>query len=125
MWQSTMANVIKPYTIHVLCGSWNVNETRPKKGSLWLWLSGKDKADKADLVVVGLQEVEMGTGSVARGVAIDFFSKSTLQVDLGFPAGMSVSPVRAGYGPMCTHWLPVWVTVNQNYGMFFHRQCLS
>eukprot|EP00803_Ostreobium_quekettii_P009168 evm.model.scf_526.1 EVM.evm.TU.scf_526.1 scf_526:8820-20300(-) len=80
MWKTSMADTINLHSVRVLCGSWNVNEMRPLKTSLRAWLGGNGKADKADIIIVGLQEVEMGTGSVARSVAIDFISKSALQV---------------------------------------------
>ncbi|GMH44412.1 hypothetical protein BSKO_12364 [Bryopsis sp. KO-2023] len=79
-WQDlhdALPKIINDNSISVLCGTWNVNETRPALESLRKWLGGKSKF--ADIVLVGLQEVEMGTSSVAKSIAIETWSKSAMQ----------------------------------------------
>lgn len=67
-------------TISMLCGTWNVNETRPASESLIKWLGGGRRSGVADIVVIGLQEIEMGTSSVAKSWVIDTVSRSAIQV---------------------------------------------
>uniref|UniRef100_A0A061RPG9 Phosphatidylinositol-bisphosphatase n=1 Tax=Tetraselmis sp. GSL018 TaxID=582737 RepID=A0A061RPG9_9CHLO len=51
---------------------WNVNEQQPSQYSLNSWLGNRSK--QAEIVVVGLQEIEMGTGSVAQAAVMDKLS---------------------------------------------------
>ncbi|TVU04987.1 hypothetical protein EJB05_48134, partial [Eragrostis curvula] len=53
--------------IKILVGTWNVGQEKASFESLWSWL-GSASSDCA-LVVVGLQEVEMGAGALAMAAA--------------------------------------------------------
>eukprot|EP01025_Chloroclados_australasicus_P061797 TRINITY_DN811_c0_g1_i1.p1 TRINITY_DN811_c0_g1~~TRINITY_DN811_c0_g1_i1.p1 ORF type:complete len:1282 (-),score=153.48 TRINITY_DN811_c0_g1_i1:358-3852(-) len=77
-WLEASHGVVQNQQIQILCGSWNVNESRPSPSSIQQWLS-MDKLKKVDLVVVGLQEVEMGTGSVAAAAAKERVYKQWLE----------------------------------------------
>ncbi|XP_020247575.1 type II inositol polyphosphate 5-phosphatase 15-like isoform X1 [Asparagus officinalis] len=57
----------KQENIKILCGTWNVGQIRASRDSLISWL-GK-AATEVGLVVVGLQEVEMGAGFLAMAAA--------------------------------------------------------
>lgn len=61
--------------VKILAGTWNVGQGRATHDSLISWL-GSAAAD-ASIVVVGLQEVEMGAGFLAMSAA-----KETMQVGL-------------------------------------------
>ena len=59
----------------MLCLTWNVNEQRPDpSSSLFQWVA--DLSAKSSIVVVALQEIEMGGGSVAIAAAKDVLNKS-------------------------------------------------
>ncbi|URE06339.1 IPPc [Musa troglodytarum] len=53
--------------IKILTGTWNVGQERAAHDSLIIWLGGA--ASEVGLVVVGLQEVEMGAGFLAMAAA--------------------------------------------------------
>ncbi|KAI8465810.1 MAG: Endonuclease/exonuclease/phosphatase [Monoraphidium minutum] len=63
--------------LRVLAGTWNVNERRPGRAALVEWLGARSEV--AQLVVVGLQEVEMGTGSVAMDRIYEQLARSRLE----------------------------------------------
>ena len=64
----------------MLCLTWNVNEQRPDpSSSLFQWVA--DLSAKASLVVVALQEIEMGSSSVAIAAAKDVLNKSAQVCD--------------------------------------------
>lgn len=71
-WMSRLQQVVKRRTVSILAGTWNVNEQQPSQYSLHSWLGNKAKG--AELVIVGLQEIEMGTGSVAQAAMMDKLS---------------------------------------------------
>ncbi|KAL5993496.1 hypothetical protein ACLOJK_014421 [Asimina triloba] len=53
--------------IKILTGTWNVGQERASPDSLISWLGGA--ASEAEMVVAGLQEVEMGAGFLAMAAA--------------------------------------------------------
>ena len=61
--------------LEVVCLSWNVGEGKPDPAhsNFFRWLA--KRAASAAIVVVGLQEIEMGGGSVAMAAARDRFAK--------------------------------------------------
>ena len=60
--------------LEVVCLTWNVGEGKPEpRSNFFRWLAGR--AASAAIVVVGLQEIEMGSGSVAMAAARDRFAK--------------------------------------------------
>ncbi|KAK4788126.1 hypothetical protein SAY86_019445 [Trapa natans] len=54
-------------SMNILAGTWNVGEGRASCDSLKAWLG--DAASSASIVVIGLQEVEMGAGFLAMSAA--------------------------------------------------------
>lgn len=68
--------------VNLLCTTWNVAESEPDRVAIKQWLGGR--VASANLVMVALQETEMGTGSVARDAAYSSgllgFYKSRLEV---------------------------------------------
>ncbi|KAK9832480.1 hypothetical protein WJX81_000147 [Elliptochloris bilobata] len=63
-------NLVMRETLEVLCLTWNVNESKPEVGKT-LFQRLADMASGAAAVVVALQEIEMGGGSVAMAAAKD------------------------------------------------------
>ncbi|KAK3240243.1 hypothetical protein CYMTET_49905 [Cymbomonas tetramitiformis] len=63
--------------VRVLCGTWNVGEARPFGSALRAWLS--DTAVRADLVAIGLQEVEMGGSSLVSAASKEMFARKQLE----------------------------------------------
>ncbi|XP_078442471.1 type II inositol polyphosphate 5-phosphatase 15-like [Wolffia australiana] len=57
----------KEESMKILAGTWNVGQERASHDSLIAWLGGA--ASEVSLVVVGLQEVEMGAGFLAMAAA--------------------------------------------------------
>lgn len=53
--------------LKILCGTWNVGQARASSDSLISWVGST--ASEVGLVVVGLQEVEMGAGFLAMAAA--------------------------------------------------------
>ena len=58
----------------MLCLTWNVNEQRPEGSPLFNWIA--DRSARASIAVVALQEIEMGSSSVAIAAAKDVLNKS-------------------------------------------------
>lgn len=83
LWESCVADAVEHGALKILCGTWNVNSGRPPQESLHIWLGGPERAEDADLAVIGLQEIEAGPWSMARAAAMDLVSKSELQVLAG------------------------------------------
>ena len=85
-------------SMEMLCLTWNVNEQRPdSSSSLFHWVA--DLSTKASIAVVALQEIEMGSSSVALAAAKDVLNKSAqvsawacLKIDgeLAFASGASL-----------------------------------
>lgn len=72
--------LISKQSLEMLCLTWNVNEQRPDpSSSLFQWVA--DLSAKASLVVVALQEIEMGGSSVAIAAAKDVLNKSAQVCD--------------------------------------------
>eukprot|EP00798_Chlamydomonas_sp_ICE-L_P024022 gene24022-9597_t len=76
MWTDGLQKSLHRHDLRVVAGTWNVNCSRPSLHSLQTWLGAR--CQEADIVVVGLQEVEMGTGSVAQNAAIRVLYSSLL-----------------------------------------------
>eukprot|EP00775_Hariotina_reticulata_P006490 gene6490-6717_t len=77
-WQQDRASCLQVEQLQVLAGTWNVNETKPSRSGLQTWLG--DRAASAQLIMIGLQEVEMGTLSVgldALGRRVGFLEGGT------------------------------------------------
>ncbi|KAK1400566.1 type II inositol polyphosphate 5-phosphatase 15 [Heracleum sosnowskyi] len=101
--------------VKILSGTWNVGQERATHDSLISWLGSA--ATGADIVVVGLQEVEMGAGFLAMSAA-----KESMQVGL---EGSSVGQLwldmigkildegstfqRVGYRQLAGLLIMVWV----------------
>eukprot|EP00798_Chlamydomonas_sp_ICE-L_P027604 gene27604-7241_t len=78
MWQEALRKCVQRKQLRIVSGTWNTNESRPsKKPGLEAWLGQRSK--DADLVMVGLQEVEMGTSSVAIDRAKSALNKRLLE----------------------------------------------
>jgi len=71
-WHVRLQRLIQRRTLTILAGTWNVNEKQPSQASLNTWLG--NRAKRADMVMVGLQEIEMGSGSVAQAAFMDKLS---------------------------------------------------
>lgn len=84
--------------LEMLCLTWNVNEQRPEGSPLFNWIA--DLSGKASIAVVALQEIEMGSSSVAIAAAKDVLNKSA-QVRLSFPSLSLSQQASAGYVPVC------------------------
>eukprot|EP00210_Caulerpa_lentillifera_P003703 g3536.t1 len=77
-WQrftSCLKEVVVAHEFKVLCGTWNVNQSRPSRDSLRSWLCNHNQHLEADIIVLGLQEVE-GAGSVAKTMTYGKYGKS-------------------------------------------------
>ena len=70
-----LSAVMERRALEVVCLTWNVGEGKPEpsRSNFFRWLS--KRAASAAIVVVGLQEIEMGGGSVALAAARDRFAK--------------------------------------------------
>ena len=77
--------------LEMLCLTWNVNEQRPEGSPLFNWIA--DLSGKASIAVVALQEIEMGSSSVAIAAAKDVLNKS---------AQVRPSPPSQTCNPPCT-----------------------
>jgi phosphatidylinositol-bisphosphatase len=62
-WRRALQRCLRRRSVRVLVGTWNVAEAKPSRDSLRRWLGGRSAG--ASIVAIALQEVEMGTGSVA------------------------------------------------------------
>ena len=81
----------KRENVRVLAGTWNVGQERACHDSLIAWLGGA--ASEVSLVVVGLQEVEMGAGFLAMAAA-----KETVRSQYIFNAFLcSLSVISTNY----------------------------
>ncbi|KAF6261315.1 hypothetical protein COO60DRAFT_1636898 [Scenedesmus sp. NREL 46B-D3] len=72
-WQQDLARCMKEQQLPVLVGTWNVNEMKPSRAGLQMWLA--ERAQFAQLVMIGLQEVEMGTMSVGKDAITQYLAK--------------------------------------------------
>lgn len=68
------AALVSRANLEMLCLTWNVNEQRPEGSPLFSWIA--DLSGKASIAVVALQEIEMGSSSVAIAAAKDVLNKS-------------------------------------------------
>ena len=69
-YQAEAAQALETKRLQALCVTWNVNERFPEAGCpLFAWL--RNTSATCNLAVIGLQEVEMGGGSVAMGTVKD------------------------------------------------------
>ena len=70
------ASLIEQQKLEVLCVTWNVNEQKPDGRSPFFGVVSRLAApDNVQVVVFGLQEIEMGGGSVAMAAAKDALHK--------------------------------------------------
>jgi len=76
-WLALCRSALREQHVRLLAGTWNVNESRPPRECLDKWIGAHCGA--ADIVLVGLQEVEMGTGSVATDLVANFINKGALE----------------------------------------------
>ncbi|KAG2453429.1 hypothetical protein HYH02_001652 [Chlamydomonas schloesseri] len=76
-WRDGLEPCLTRHQLCVLAGTWNVNETRPALSSLAAWL--RAGAVNAHVVAIALQEVEMGTSSVAMDAARNLLYKTMLE----------------------------------------------
>lgn len=69
-YQAEAAQALETKRLQALCVTWNVNERFPEAGCpLFAWL--RNTSATCNLAIIGLQEVEMGGGSVAMGTVKD------------------------------------------------------
>ncbi len=69
-WDEQATRVVKRETVRTLCVTWNVNEQKPDAGSdVFAHIAAS--AAGAQVAVFGLQEIEMGSASVALAAAKD------------------------------------------------------
>ena len=66
--------LVRRANLEMLCLTWNVNEQRPEGSPLFNWIA--DLSGKASIAVLALQEIEMGSSSVAIAAAKDVLNKS-------------------------------------------------
>ena len=91
------AEFIAPKRLHVLAGTWNVNEMDPKEissSSISQWLQ---HATGCQVVVVGLQEIEVGGRAVVESLVKDTFAKG-MQEKGNFTAQAWVTAIEAVLG---------------------------
>ena len=70
------SSLIEQQKLEVLCVTWNVNEQKPDgRSSFFSVVSRLAAPDNVKVVVFGLQEIEMGGGSVAMAAAKDALHK--------------------------------------------------
>jgi phosphatidylinositol-bisphosphatase len=73
-WDEEAVQTFRRESLRVLAVTWNVGESKPEPGSpFFRWVH--EAAFPTQLVVVGLQEIEMGSSSVALAAAKDAFSQ--------------------------------------------------
>lgn len=83
--------------VPILCGTWNVGEKRGSAASVFQWLGCRCKG--VGLVVAGLQEIEMGGGSVAIAAAKDRIAASLQErgnANAQYWSGMVQQALEAG-----------------------------
>lgn len=71
-----MPQLVRRQEYHCLAMTWNVNEQRPESSEAFTALTRA--AGDAHVVAVGLQEIEMGGGSVAMAAAKDAIARGML-----------------------------------------------
>ncbi|KAF8071307.1 IP5P13 [Scenedesmus sp. PABB004] len=76
-WRAELPACLQEQRLQVLVGTWNVNETKPSRPGVQMWLA--ERARHAQLVMLGLQEVEMGTTSVMGDAVSSFMHKARLE----------------------------------------------
>eukprot|EP00803_Ostreobium_quekettii_P004836 evm.model.scf_1267.4 EVM.evm.TU.scf_1267.4 scf_1267:38976-43411(+) len=74
-WQSCMDDAFERGQLKILCGTWNVGNCKPSQESVRVWLGGQEKADDADLAVVGLQQIEEGPWDAAKAAATELSTR--------------------------------------------------
>ncbi|KAF5835728.1 Endonuclease/exonuclease/phosphatase [Dunaliella salina] len=77
-WKEGARMSLRHHQLRVVAGTWNVNSTRPSPRSLYDWL-GCHADEGVDLVCVGLQEVEIGTSSVATDAVRNIINRAALE----------------------------------------------
>lgn len=68
-------SLVERKELEMLCVSWNVNEQRPWHSPFFRKISSLAASEAVQLVIVGLQEIEMGGGSVAMAAAKNALNK--------------------------------------------------
>ncbi|KAJ0612577.1 putative inositol-polyphosphate 5-phosphatase transcription factor WD40-like family [Helianthus annuus] len=100
-------------TVKIMVGTWNVGEGKPCHEALVSWVGSQ--ASDVDIMVVGLQEVEMGTGFLAMSAA-----KETIGVEgssngqwwqdaIGKAMGEGSSFERVGSRQLAGLLIAIWV----------------
>ncbi|KAI3743061.1 hypothetical protein L1987_60763 [Smallanthus sonchifolius] len=109
--QEHMYNTIE--TVKIMVGTWNVGQGKPSHEALISWVGSQ--ATDVDILVVGLQEVEMGAGFLAMSAA-----KETIGVEgsangqwwqdaIGMATGEGSSFVRVGSRQLAGLLIAIWV----------------
>lgn len=75
--ESMLSDLVSRQLYRTTVMTWNVNEQRPTFSRAFTALS--EAAKGSHVVAVGLQEVEMGSGSVARAAAMDAMARGMLE----------------------------------------------
>lgn len=86
-WRRALLSALERRSIRVLVGTWNVAEGKPSRASLRLWLGQRSAG--ASVVAVALQEVEMGTGSVAAAALFASGVVGRAKLETGTAAGQA------------------------------------
>ena len=86
-WRAALPSALQRRSIRVLVGTWNVAEGKPSRASLRLWLGRRSAG--ASVVAVALQEVEMGTGSVAAAALFASGVVGRARLESGTAAGQA------------------------------------
>jgi phosphatidylinositol-bisphosphatase len=86
-WRRALLSALERRSIRVLVGTWNVAEGKPSRASLRLWLGQRSAG--ASIVAVALQEVEMGTGSVAAAALFASGVVGRAKLESGTAAGQA------------------------------------
>ncbi|KAK1426419.1 hypothetical protein QVD17_15090 [Tagetes erecta] len=100
-------------TVKIMVGTWNVGQGKPCQEALISWVGSQ--ASDVDILVVGLQEVEMGAGFLAMSAA-----KETIGVEgstngqwwqdaIGKAAGEGSSFERVGSRQLAGLLIAIWV----------------
>ncbi|KAJ6815687.1 type II inositol polyphosphate 5-phosphatase 15-like [Iris pallida] len=98
----------KQENLKILCGTWNVGQERASHDSLLSWLGSA--ASEVGLVVVGLQEVDMGAGSLAlSAVGMDGSANGQWWLDnIGKTLGEGTSFERVGSRQLAGLLVSAW-----------------
>ena len=78
-------------SLEVLCLTWNVGESKPEGSPFFRWVA--ERARSAAVVVICLQEIEMGSSSIVLGAAKDALLKSA-QARSAWPSGLGFEIVQ-------------------------------